>query len=100
MELSAADYYKQLSTAEVAKLLGVGKTTVWKYVKTGVIPKPRYPLPKTPKWKLGEIIETYEQHLEKTSPASEEKPKGRPKKIIQGDKGSLASKLKERFGIS
>jgi len=103
MELSAAEYYKQLSPKEVSELLGVGKTTIWKYVKEGIIPEPRYPAPKQPKWKLGEIIEVYEAHLSGADDVVEGRGLARaqaPKKETTVKPQSTAEKLKKRFGLS
>ena len=102
MQLSAADYYKQLSPKEVSELLGIGKTTVWKYVKEGIIPEPRYPTPKQPKWKLGEVIEVYEAHLSGTDNVGEvgKQPKSTQAKNETKKPESTAQKLKKRFGLS
>jgi predicted DNA-binding transcriptional regulator AlpA len=64
-ELTAQEYYQHLSTDDVRILIGAKtKATVWIYVKQGKLPKPRYPSPHRPIWRLGEVIETFEKHLE------------------------------------
>jgi len=103
MELSLAEKYKQITTADVAELLGVSKATVWRYVNRGILPQPRYISPKRPKWELGEVIEVYESHL--TSGDNIMKNQATPqsqtlKKETKVKPLSTAEKLKKRFGLS
>jgi len=110
MELSLAEKYKQINTADVAELLGVSKATVWRYVNRGVLPQPKYISPKRPKWRLGEVIEVYESHLTSADKASVGKlaegvgvvqtPKETPKEASKEKPLSAAAKLKKRFGLS
>lgn len=108
MELSTADYYKQLKTQDVADLLGVSKASVWNYVNDEIIPNPRYPKPRTPRWKLGEVIEAWEDYIEKQDIKStgqkgkkglQPVSKSPVKKIQLEPKTNIAKKLKDRFGI-
>ena len=61
-ELSALEYYSQIDSKEVCRLLGFkSRTTLWNWVKQGKLPEPRYPAPHEPRWRLGEIVELLEQ---------------------------------------
>ncbi len=47
-ELSALEHYSQLTGPEACRLFGISRTTLWKWVKAGRIPEPR--------WRLGEPL--------------------------------------------
>lgn len=103
MELSIAEKYKQITTADIAELLGVSKATVWRYVNRGILPQPQYISPKRPKWKLGEVIEVYEAHLSGAGDVVGVGGVARaqaPKKEVEEKTLSAAAKLKKRFGLS
>lgn len=71
-ELSAIEYYAQVDSKEVCRLLGFkSRTTLWNWVKQGKLPEPRYPAPHQPRWRLGEIVELLEQQ-----PRFREAPRG------------------------
>ena len=98
-EISTADYYQKLSPKEVKKLIGCkSDTTLWRYVKLGLIPKPYYPSERRPLWRLGEVLECFESKLKPMSEMSTgigavtEQEKQREQNYLD--------KLKERFGIS
>ena len=55
-ELSALEYYSQVSSSEVCRLFGISRTTLWKWVKAGRIPEPRYVELREPRWRLGELV--------------------------------------------
>lgn len=99
MELSIAEKYKQITTADIAELLGVSKATVWRYVNRGILPQPQYISPKRPKWKLGEVIEVYEAHLTSSDDVVGARAQA-PKKEVEEKTLSAAAKLKKRFGLS
>ena len=107
MEFSLAEKYKQITTADIAELLGVSKATVWRYVNRGILPQPQYISPKRPKWKLGEVIEVYEAHLSGVDDVVEVGGLARAtqsKTTHNENKNekpqSTAQKLKKRFGLS
>lgn len=60
-ELSAVEYYSQIDSGEVCRILGIHRTTLWNWVRVGKLPAPRYPAPHEPRWRLGEIVELLEQ---------------------------------------
>jgi predicted DNA-binding transcriptional regulator AlpA len=61
-ELSAIEYYSQLDSKQVCRLLGFkSRATLWRWVRVGKLPAPRYPLSHNPRWRLGEIVELLEQ---------------------------------------
>ena len=61
-ELSAIEYYCQIDSKDVCRLLGFkSRTTLWNWVRAGKLPEPRYPAPHEPRWRLGEIVELLEQ---------------------------------------
>ena len=63
-ELSPIERFKQLSTQQVMEYIGVrDPSTVWRYVKEGKLPKPRYLSPHKPIWQLGEVIDHIEEQL-------------------------------------
>jgi len=107
MELSTAEYYKQLKCKDVAELLGISKATVWNYVKRNVIPEPRYPSPRQPRWKQGEVIEAYELHLDQSdiTASGKEGEQGLQPHVKAKAKAktaapeNIAQKLKDRFKI-
>jgi excisionase family DNA binding protein len=43
-----------VSATEAAKALGIGRTTFYKHVKTGALPKPRH-IGRCARWPLAEI---------------------------------------------
>jgi predicted DNA-binding transcriptional regulator AlpA len=104
-ELTAVEYYQQLTTRDVQKLIGAkSKRTVWTYVEQGILPKPRYQKPHRPVWRLGECIEALERHTQ----AYEDAPRafrGSPKldeftpPRTKQESSHLADKVRERLGI-
>lgn len=98
-EISTADYYQKLSPREVKKLIGCkSDTTLWRYVKLGLIPKPHYPSARRPLWRLGEVIECFENKL---TPMDDRTVKfGVTTEQEKREEQSYLNKLKERFGIS
>lgn len=60
-ELSAVEYYSQLTGPEVCRLFGVSRTTLWKWVREGRIPEPRYIEAREPRWRLGELVPLLEK---------------------------------------
>lgn len=97
--LSAYEKFQELSAAQVKNLVGLQHTrSVWRYVKEGKLPAPRYLAPHKPIWRLGEVID----HTHALMQA--------PSKAVQGFKGnalqaaevpskSRVSQLKERLGL-
>lgn len=60
-ELSALEYYSQLTSPEVCRLFGISRTTLWKWVREGRIPEPRYIEVREPRWRLGELVPLLEK---------------------------------------
>jgi predicted DNA-binding transcriptional regulator AlpA len=58
-ELSAVDYYRQLTPKQVQTLCGVSGTTFWKWVRAGKLTV-RYVGEHQPRVRLGEVIELLE----------------------------------------
>jgi excisionase family DNA binding protein len=44
-----------LTTKQVARLLQVSVRTVWRYLRGGRLPRPRYVGPRSPRWLRAEI---------------------------------------------
>ena len=70
-ELSALEYYSQVSGPEACRLFGVSRTTLWKWVKAGRLPEPRYLGAREPRWRLGELVPLLE-----ALPKMEDAPRG------------------------
>ncbi len=83
-ELSALEHYSQLTGPEACRLFGISRTTLWKWVKAGRIPKPRYIEAREPRWRLGELVPLLEA-LPKMSDA----PRGL--KAQQGEEDSATT---------
>ena len=49
-----------LNVEQVSDLLGLSIPTIFKNVATGWLPRPTYPAPKAPRWRLSWIIEALE----------------------------------------
>ena len=61
-QLSALEYYQHLNTKQVMGVIGASNVrTVWKYVEEGKLPKPHYPSPHRPVWRLGEVVDVFGQ---------------------------------------
>jgi len=100
-ELSAFEKYQELSTAQVAKLVGVTtRQSVWSYVKEGKLPKPRYLAEHKPVWRLGEVLDHTHQLMQQTK--AEAMFKGEKDTTrVQSDKNSRSRvrRLRERLGL-
>lgn len=102
-ELTAVEYYSQVSSKEVMQLFGwKSKTTLWKKVKSGQIPEPRYPEPGEPRWRLGEIVELLEKQ-----PRMKDAPRGLNGRVDVDiptpnakPKGGKAQSVWERLGLT
>ena len=104
LDIPAAEYYQELTTKDVMGLVGLkSRQSIWRWVKEGKLPEPRYPAPHSPRWRLGEVLE----HRETYSQGFKEAPRG-----LRGDaaledvplgKGredsAKVDKLLERFGL-
>lgn len=56
--LDPLDAHRRLTTKEVMALIGVkSKNTLWKRVREGKVPRPRYQAPRQPRWTLGEVVD-------------------------------------------
>ena len=56
--LDPLDAHRRLTTKEVMALIGVkSKNTLWKRVREGKVPRPRYQAPRQPRWILGEVVD-------------------------------------------
>lgn len=56
--LDPLDAHRRLATKEVMALIGVkSKNTLWKRVREGKVPRPRYQAPRQPRWVLGEVLD-------------------------------------------
>lgn len=61
-ELTAVEYYSQISISELLRVLGYkSRATIWQKVKSGELPEPRYLDDHAPRWRLGEVIEVLEK---------------------------------------
>ena len=99
-ELSAYEKFQELSTAQVAKLVGVTtRQSVWVYVKEGKLPKPRYLAEHKPVWRLGEVLD-HTHMLMQTPSDSVQGFKGEILARDVHEKSSKLSKLKKRLGLS
>lgn len=97
--LSPFDAYKELNTKQVSEYVGLTHaSSVWRYVKEGKLPQPRYLAPHKPIWRFGELLD----HTHALMQA--------PSKAVQGFKGkeleaptqvskSRVKLLKERLGL-
>ena len=57
-DLPPAERFRLLTTRQVMKLVGVRcRQSVWRYVKQGKLPKPRYLGPRRPVWRFGELLD-------------------------------------------
>ena len=96
--LTQAERYKNLNTRQVMAYIGTEcRQTLWKYVKLGKLPKPRYIRPNRPLWRLGEVVD----HLERNLKSSDEGKRG-----FRGDvkekpapQKTTRERLRERFGL-
>jgi predicted DNA-binding transcriptional regulator AlpA len=89
--LTMAERYQNLSTKQVMKYLGVeSRESVWKDVREGNIPKPRYLARHRPVWRLGELVDHLEGKLQpyeaeargfKGDSPQERKEKSKPKDV-------------------
>ena len=103
-QLTALEYYQHLNTKQVMGIIGASNPrTVWKYVEEGKLPKPHYPSPHRPVWRLGEVVDVFGQHLE---------PYDAAPRAFRGDKtaapepvkakargSSAAALIRERLGL-
>lgn len=56
--LDPVDSHRRLTTRQVMELVGVkSKNTLWKRVRDGKLPRPRYQAKRQPRWVLGEVID-------------------------------------------
>lgn len=96
-ELSAAEYYRELTTQDVMALVGLkSRQSVWRWVKQNKIPAPRYASPHAPRWYLGEVLE----HRQKQSQVFKDAPRGLKGQVeTQYQDESKVTKLLERFGL-
>ena len=47
-----------MTTRQVMELIGVkSKNTLWKRVREGKLPRPRYQVERQPRWVLGEVLD-------------------------------------------
>ena len=97
-ELSALEHYSQISGPEVCRLFGISRTTLWKWVKAGRLPEPRYVEAHEPRWRLGELVEVLEKQ-----PRMRDAPrgaKGQVKPVSQKPESRKAQGVWERLGLS
>lgn len=60
--LDPLDAHRRLTTKEVMALIGVkSKNTLWKRVREGKMPRPRYQAPRQPRWVMGEVVDALAQ---------------------------------------
>jgi predicted DNA-binding transcriptional regulator AlpA len=50
-----------LSPREAAERLGISLASFWRQVARGALPEPLYPSPKTPRWRLAELVAAVEE---------------------------------------
>ena len=56
--LDPVDAHRRLTTRQVMELVGVkSKNTLWKRVRAGKLPAPRYQAERQPRWVLGEVLD-------------------------------------------
>lgn len=56
--LDPVDAHRRLTTRQVMELVGVkSKNTLWKRVRDGKLPQPRYQAERQPRWVLGEVVD-------------------------------------------
>jgi len=56
--LDPVDAHRRLTTRQVMELVGVkSKNTLWKRVREGKLPRPRYQVERQPRWVLGEVVD-------------------------------------------
>ena len=97
-ELSALDFYSQISGPEVCRLFGISRTTLWKWVKAGRLPEPRYVEAHEPRWRLGELVAILEKQ-----PRMRDAPrgvKGQVEPVSQKLESRKAQSVWERLGLS
>jgi predicted DNA-binding transcriptional regulator AlpA len=86
--LTMSERYQNLNTKQVMKYLGVtSRESVWKDVREGRLPKPRYLAPHRPVWRLGEVIDHLEGKLQPFEAEARgfkgDSPQERKEKIIK-----------------
>ena len=105
-QLSALEYYQHLNTKQVMGVVGASNVrTVWKYVEEGKLPKPHYPSPHRPVWRLGEVVDVFGQHLEPYD-AGPRAFRGKRKETVapepvkaEQESSSAAARIRERLGL-
>jgi len=88
--LDPLDAHRRLTTKEVMALIGVkSKNTLWKRVREGKLPQPKYQAPKQPRWVLGEVVDA----LATAEPGYPAPPQ------VEANRGG-ARKVLERLGLT
>jgi predicted DNA-binding transcriptional regulator AlpA len=103
--MTVAERYQHLNTRQVMKYIGTeSPSTVWLYVKAGKLPKPRYPSPHRPVWRLGEVVDQFTRHLQEYDEAPrayrEDPELDQPRPQVQKKGSSAAARLRERLGLT
>ena len=83
--LDPLDAHRRLTTKEVMALIGVkSKNTLWKRVREGKLPRPRYQAERQPRWVLGEVVDALAEIEEaRAAPTSAQRPKRAAQKVLQ-----------------
>lgn len=102
--LTALEYYQHLNTKQVMGVIGASNVrTVWKYVEEGKLPKPHYPSPHRPVWRLGEVVDVFGAQLEAYDAAPRsfrgDKKETAAPEPVKGKGSSAAARIRERLGL-
>lgn len=92
--------YRELNTSRVAELKGISRAELWRRVKDGRLPKPKYKKPHCPTWYLGEILD-HDEHLAQNYEAQQRGRKGSVNPIPEKSASfsSTAKRIRERLKL-
>lgn len=75
--LDPVDAHRRLTTRQVMELVGVkSKNTLWKRIREGKLPEPRYQAARQPRWVVGEVLDSLAQQEKAVAQLNESKPMG------------------------
>jgi len=96
--LTAFERYQELNMNQVAKLIGVtSRQSVWRYIKEGKLPEPRYLAPKRPVWRLGEVLDHTHNQLKSFEEVTH--PFKHSTKPKDAKAQNVINRLKDRLGL-
>jgi len=82
--LDPVDAHRRLTTRQVMELVGVkSKNTLWKRVREGKLPAPRYQVERQPRWVLGEVLDSLVLTERDTPPPTAERLSGARRVLVR-----------------